>query len=81
LPQKPWQGDVRRSLVDDQPHGALRRVGAHIYDSAMEARVGHRRHGYKQLAVKVTIGFQKANIQLSSWHCLIVTPLPAFWEV
>jgi hypothetical protein len=47
----------------------------------MEARVGHRRHGYKQLAVKVTIGFQKANIQLSSWHCLIVTPLPAFWEV
>ena len=41
--------------VDDQPHGAVGTVGAHIDHRAGEARVAHLRHGDQQLAGQVEI--------------------------
>ena len=81
LLKQPRQGHVGSALIDHQPHRAFGRMSAHIDDRAVKTRVRHRGHGNKKLPVKVTIGFQKANIGVSARHALMVTPPPAACEV
>jgi EAL domain-containing protein (putative c-di-GMP-specific phosphodiesterase class I) len=47
------KADMRRPLVDDQAHGPLRGVRAHVDDRAREAAVAHAGHGDQELAVEI----------------------------
>ena len=55
LLQQVGEGDRADAPVDDQPHGAVGAVGAHIDHRAGEARIAHLRHGDQQLAGQVEI--------------------------
>src|SRR5215467_12026090 len=54
LHQQVWKTDMRRRLIDDDAHGALRRVCTHVNQAAREALIAHRRHGNQHLTVEVT---------------------------
>ncbi len=59
--------DIGRALVDDDAHGAVGRVRAHIDDRAGKARVAHRRHGDEQLAVEIEVALRRL-LCATSWH-------------
>jgi hypothetical protein len=50
--------DIGCSLIDDDAHGAVGRVRAHIDDRAGKARVSHRRHGDEQLTVEIAFALR-----------------------
>jgi hypothetical protein len=54
LDQQVRKADVGRWLVDDDAHGAFRRVRAHVDQGAGKAFIAHARHCDKHLAVKET---------------------------
>jgi hypothetical protein len=47
------EADIGRPLIDDDAHGAFRRVRAQIDHRAGEARIAHRRHSDEELAVEI----------------------------
>src|SRR5689334_5989288 len=55
LLQQLVEADVGRALVDDEPHGSLSRMRAHVDDRASEALVGHYRHGDQELPLEIAL--------------------------
>src|SRR5215468_4243206 len=53
LHQQVRKTDMRRRLIDDDAHSALRRMCAYVNQAAREALVAHRRHGNQHLTVEI----------------------------
>ena len=49
------EADIRRALIDDDAHGAVGGVGAHIDHGAGKTRVAHARHGDEQAPVEIAV--------------------------
>jgi hypothetical protein len=55
LLQELREADIGRALIDDDAHGAVGGVGAHIDHGAGKTRIAHRRHGHEQAAVEIAV--------------------------
>ena len=53
LDQKIGEIDLLGPLIDDDPHGAVLRMGAKVDHRPVEAAVAHARHGDEKLAVEI----------------------------
>src|SRR5579862_899719 len=58
--------DVRRRMIDDDAHGALGRMRAHIDDRTGKTVVHHRRHGDQHLAVEKASALTPSRC--TTWH-------------
>ena len=74
LLQQLGETDIRRALIDDDAHGAVGGMRAHIDHGAGKARVAHRRHGDEQLAVEIADSLRFGG-RTTSGHGLRVQPL------
>jgi cobalamin biosynthesis protein CobT len=67
LIQQLAETDIWRAMIDDDAHGAVGGMRAHIDDGARETRVSHRRHRDQQLAVEIAFAWNP-GLGASSRH-------------